>query len=385
MQAAPLARDGNRKMTRFSPGKPSVEPTEKDYKGLAQLITEVSGCKFALVSLSNGENYSFRTGRQLAVKDIVTEGLSWSKALIKEDIVVVTDAKKDKRILKGQRPTGNKIGFFAGAPIINAAGSRIGTVCAMDNIAKAALTVHQENALKIIAKQVNLLFEIGAKNRRILAETEALVAEEKKIVQITISGQDDEKDFIVNELHENFAQTLAATKLYLDSAEQSKELSSDYIKESKKNILQIIREMKALSKSMLPSTFQNANYFGFIQETLNEYGRQNQKKISFRHSGKLDCYDAGIGLTILRVIQYQLKNAQHCGASNVSITIRTGELITLEITDDGKNIAAFSSERTLNQQHIAARVAMVKGNYRVSVDTKRRNRLMVKIPLAPGS
>jgi nitrate/nitrite-specific signal transduction histidine kinase len=66
----------------------------------------------------------------------------------------------------------------------------------------------QKNALTIIARQVSALLELSVKNKQALKQSDKLVAEEKKIVEQTLTELDEEKNFIANELHENFAQTL---------------------------------------------------------------------------------------------------------------------------------------------------------------------------------
>ncbi len=49
-----------------------------------------------------------------------------------------------------------------------------------------------------------------------------MIQAEKKANRLTISEQDNVNVFIADKLQENFAQTLAATKLYLEFAEASK-------------------------------------------------------------------------------------------------------------------------------------------------------------------
>ena len=132
---------------------------------------------------------------------------------------------------------------------------------------------------------------------------------------------------------------------------------------------------------MLPSTFQNANYLGFIQEMLDEYGKQNNKKISFKHEGKLDCYESNIGLTLFRIIQYQLKNAHNCGAKKIFIKIKTVKNIRLEFIDDGKNSDGFEPERMMLLNHIETRIGIVNGKVKVSLDKYGHNLLEIEIPL----
>jgi len=296
--------------------------------------------------------------------------------------MVVSDTKKDNRFFDNPFVTGSyHVSFYVGTPLISSGGYNIGTICAMDTQPKTVFTAGQKNSLKIIAHQVTALLELGVKNKLISEQSEALVAEEKKIVQLTLTGQDEEKNFIANELHENFAQTLAATKLYLDFAEQSKESSADFIKKSKTNILQIIKDIKALSKSMLPSTFQNANYLGFIQEMLKEYGDQHHKKISFRHEGNLNCYDANTGLTLFRVIQYQLKSAYNSGAKKITIKIKTDKVIRLAFTDDGKNTDLLEPERKMLIQHIKTRIGLINGKVKHGRKKSGHNLMEIEIPL----
>lgn len=356
---------------------------EKDFDDLAELIAQVCNCKYALITFLDKERNWFKATRQVEIREVPREISFCSHTILQDDVMVVNNTRKDIRFFDNPCVTGGyRISFYAGAPIISATGYKLGAVCALDKKPKAVFSSDQRNALKIIARQVTVLLELGAKNKLEIAQIDALVAEAKKIAQLTLTGQDEEKSFIANELHENFAQTLAATKLYLDFAEHSKELRPDFIKKSKKNILQIIKEIKALSKSMLPSTFEKTNYLGFIEEMLNEYGNQHNKKILFRHEGKLDCYDAKIGFTLFRVIQYQLKNAYTCGAKKISIKIKTDQVIRLEFLDNGKNVDAYKTERGMLLHHIETRIGIIKGNVNVRLDKFGNNLMEIEIPLA---
>ncbi len=382
MQAAPIPANEELRIKNLLSYGILDSAEEKDFDDLTELIAQVCNCQYALIAFMDMDRLWFKARREIEPKEIPRETSFCSYTILQDDVMVINDTTKDTRFLDNPHvKKGCQISFYAGTPIISSAGYNIGTVCAMDKKAKSVFTPKQKKALKIIAHQVTALLELGVKNRLILEQSDALVAEEKRIVQLTLTGQDEEKSFIANELHENFAQTLAATKLYLDFAEKSKELSAVFIKKSKTNILQIIKDIKALSKSMLPTTFQNANYLGFIQEMLDEYGQQNNKKISFKHEGKLDCYDSRIGLTLFRIIQYQLKNAHNCGAKKISIKIKTDKNIRLEFIDDGKIADGFEPERMMLLNHIETRIGIVKGKVKVSLDKHGHNLLEIEIPL----
>jgi signal transduction histidine kinase len=310
---------------------------DKEFNNLVELAAQVCNCKYALITFIDKERQWFKAKRNVNVSETPRDISFCAHTILQDKVMVIKDAKKDKRFFDNPLVTGkHKISFYASAPITSTAGYRIGSVSAMDKKAKTVFSPVQKKTLQIIAHHVALLLELRKKNKLIAEQTEAQAAEEKIIFQKTLTGQDEENFFVANELHENFAQTLAATKLYLDFAEQSKESGAAFIKKSKTTILQIIKEIVSLSRSMLPSTFENANYMEFIQEMLTEYGQLHHKEIAFWHEGRINCYTSKIGLTLFRVIQYQLKNANNSGAKKISITIKTNKAIHVTFVDDGK-------------------------------------------------
>ncbi|MEO6549620.1 MAG: GAF domain-containing protein [Ferruginibacter sp.] len=383
MQVAPLPANEISRVVNLSWYGVMDSEEEKDYDDLTELTALVCNCPHALISFIDKDRQWFKSRKNMALKETPRNSTFCAHTILQNEVMVVPDTKKDIRFFDNSFVTeGYKIAFYAGAPIISPAGFRIGTVCVFDNKTRADFSAKQKNALQIIARQVTALLELKVKTKLIAEQPKMTVAEGKRIAELTLSRQDEEKSYIANELHENFAQTLAATNLYLDFAERSKESSIDFIQKSKTNILQIIKDIKALSKSMLPSTFQNANYAGFIKEMLNEYGQLHDVKISFRHQGKSDCYDANIGLTLFRIIQYQLKNASNCGAKKISIKIKTSDVTKVSIVDDGKKADAFEPERMMLLHHIETRIRSIKGNMGVGFDKKGHNLLAIDIPLS---
>jgi|GEM_PF-7023352 len=126
----------------------------------------------------------------------------------------------------------------------------------MDNNPKATLTQDQKDALKIIANQITYQFELRMRNKLIIQQADALVEVEKKVTRLVITEQESERKYIARELHENFAQTLAAIKLYIEFAEQSNDKSGLFIQKSKDNLVQIINDLRNLSHSMVSTTLK---------------------------------------------------------------------------------------------------------------------------------
>jgi signal transduction histidine kinase len=382
MRASPFGNEEETRIDNLYSYNILDSPEEVDFNDLVELTSLLCNSRYALITFIDRERSWFKARKGVIAKEEPRNTSFCSHTILQDNVFVIYDTQRDKRFADSPKFIGEeKIAFYAGAPIFSAAGQKLGTVCALDTMPKHSFSEKQKNALRIIARQVSALLELADKHKQLLRHSDLLVAEEKKIVQQAITEQEEEKNFIANELHENFAQTLAATKLYLDFAEQSKELSPVFIKKCKDNILQIIKDIKALSKSILPSTYENANYLAFIQEMLNEYGKQNSIVIKFTHKGKLDCYDSSIGLTLFRVLQYQLKNAHSSGAKKIAITIKTGDTIKISFMDDGKDVNALEHEKKMLLQHIKTRVSLVRGEVSSTSDMKG-NLLEIEIPLS---
>jgi glucose-6-phosphate-specific signal transduction histidine kinase len=359
---------------------------EKHFDDLAELIAHVCDCRFALISFIDKDRQWFKSTRQIGINETPRDISFCAHTILQDEVMIVKNTKLDKRFFDSPFVSeGYKIGFYAGAPIISSAGYKIGTVCALDKKPKYIFSGKQKKALKIIASQVTILIEVGVKDKWFAEQTEAITEEAKKDAQRTMNGHEVENHFIANELHENFAQTLAATNLYLGFAEQSKESSSHFIKKGKTFITQIIHDIKALSKSMLPDNFEQTNYIAFIQDMLNEYGIQNNKKISFKHEGNLNCYTSQIGLSLFRIIQYQLKNAGLCKAKKIGIKIITGKNIRLQITDDGKKPEATETARKNFLHHIETRTNILNGTLNIGFDSEGNNLVAIEIPLTNKS
>ena len=382
MQAAPIPTNEASRLSNLLSYGILDSGKEKHFDDLAELIAHVCNCQFALISFIDKKRQWFKSTRQIEISETPRNVSFCAHTILQDDVMVVKDTKKDKRFFDSPFVTDSfKIGFYAGTPIISSAGYKIGTVCGLDKKPKYIFSRKQKNALKIIANQVTLLVEMGVKNKQVAAQNEAIVEEAKKDAQQALNGHEVEKNFIANELHENFAQTLAATNLYLGFAENSKESSSHFIKKGKTFITQIIHDIKALSKSMLPDNFEETNYIAFIQEMLNEYGIQNNKKISFKHEGNLNCYTSQIGLSMFRIIQYQLKNAYLCKAKKIGIKIITGKNIRLQITDDGKKPDPAEPARKTLLDHMETRVALIKGTLSFGFADNGYNLVTIEIPL----
>jgi C4-dicarboxylate-specific signal transduction histidine kinase len=148
-----------------------------DVVSLASLITE---CKVALVSLLDNDRQWFKA--KIGIDACETDrSISFcTHAIQSDDVMEVQDATKDPRFANNPLVTGPPdIRFYAGAPLINPEGHRLGTLCVIDSHAKK-LTPSQIKQLKALARMVVSSLELRKANHK-LENYQELLSETSKM------------------------------------------------------------------------------------------------------------------------------------------------------------------------------------------------------------
>ena len=238
---------------------------EKQFNDLLELAGLICGCRIATISFVDKHRQWFKAKQNISVNETDRDISFCSHTILGNEVMVVENASADSRFCSSPLVKDKNIQFYAGAPIRSSAGYNIGSVCVMDNIPNKSLSVEQKEALMKIANQITCLLELRVRNRLIVRQAESLLQLEKKITRLLITEQESERKYIAHELHENFAQTLAAIKLNIEFAEQSHDKSGHFIQKSKDNLVQIIRELRNLSNSMVTTKLDEAVYGVYYQ------------------------------------------------------------------------------------------------------------------------
>lgn len=225
---------------------------EKSFNDLVDLAAMICGCRFAGISFVDQDRQWFKASHELPFKETARDVSFCTHAIKGSELFIVADAKSDPRFANSPLVCYEpNITFYAGAPILSSSGYNLGSVCVMDDSNDIVLTDDQKSALEKISRQITYLLELRMSNRKIAMQAENLVEEERNNTRIAISEKESDRKFIARELHENFAQTLAAIKLYIEFAEQSTDKSEMFMKKSKDNLVKMINDFRALSHSMV--------------------------------------------------------------------------------------------------------------------------------------
>ncbi len=136
-------------------------PPEPAFDDLARLATILCETPFALISFVDGHRLWFKAMVGLDGREMPRADSFCSHAILRTgNVMVVPDALRDPRFVHNSLVTGSaRIRFYAGAPLADAGGRALGTLCVLDQVPRK-FTEAQGWSLLALARQVVAQIEL---------------------------------------------------------------------------------------------------------------------------------------------------------------------------------------------------------------------------------
>ncbi len=155
---------------------------EAAYDDVTHLAAHLCATPMALVSLVDESRQWFKSKLGLDVAETPRDIAFCSWAIQGDDLFEVADAVHDARFRDNPLVTGDpNIRFYAGAPLRTHDGFRLGTLCVLDRVPRV-LEQEQRSALRVLARQVMLQFEMRRTLDELAGTRAELVAEAGRLV-----------------------------------------------------------------------------------------------------------------------------------------------------------------------------------------------------------
>jgi signal transduction histidine kinase len=151
---------------------------EEDYDEIAKLASSICQTPISTITLidANQQWFKAKVGVDNSSGDRSTSFCA--HAILQDEIMEVPDALLDDRFHDNPMVTDDPgIRFYAGYPLINENGFKLGTLCVIDKQPRT-LSIDQKRTLVVLGKQVIKLFELRLKQRQ--TEAQKQIIEDQK-------------------------------------------------------------------------------------------------------------------------------------------------------------------------------------------------------------
>jgi signal transduction histidine kinase len=204
--------------------------------------------------------------------------------------------------------------------------------------------------------------------------------------QRIIQAQENERERISRDIHDDLGQSLVTFKILL----QSVLLSAESMPKKKdidkiiKDIDKIIEKTRHLTSTLRPSTLEVLGMTTALKVLIEEF-KQKNLTIKFNY-GLLDSVSfEGDPINFYRVIQESLTNiVKHAKATKVNIDIQlTANRLTLTIEDDGHGFLKDSERGTqgLGLSTMQERALLLKGNLEIKSNLDKGTMVNLNVPI----
>ena len=133
---------------------------EDRFDNITKIAAQLTDCPISLISLIDRDRQWFKSRFGLEATETPRDISYCGHAIMGDDIFIVEDATEDERFKDNplciEAPN---VVFYAGVPLINKAGYKLGTLCVIDHKTRK-IDDKQIESLKLLAQQVVELFEL---------------------------------------------------------------------------------------------------------------------------------------------------------------------------------------------------------------------------------
>ncbi len=355
---------------------------EAAFDELRELAAQICNCPVSLITLVDKDRQWFKSKQGVDVSETRRDVSFCSHAILDDEVMVVEDATKDDRFFDNPFVDGDMhVRFYAGAPIVSPTGQKLGTICVLDQQPRK-LTAAQERALELLSNQVTRLLELRLKSKVIEERSAELIRIKNQAVSNLIKEQDEENLSVAKELHENIAQELAASRLYLTMAASNEQNRMQHLQDANDAIANALNDVKNLSYNISPTTLDEVP----VRELFEDFLFQKQDAFSFsvelKVIGDTDRIEFSQSMNCVKIAESWLQVLQaDKGIRHVTIRLHIGDDVQLCIDDDASKRFVKNREKSLIRSIVYYRVVSMNGAIKFTDTSTQQNRFCVTFPV----
>lgn len=200
-----------------------------------------------------------------------------------------------------------------------------------------------------------------------------------------IDTQENERNMISRELHDNVNQLLICAMLFMDSARKDATQRQQLMKKASEYQSLAMEEIRRISKSLSSSMVKTIGLKESIDDIIYNMKKLRQLNVIFQYSKRV-CHKLSDDkqLMLYRIIQEQTSNIlKHSNAGTVNILLsETNGIVRLVISDDGKGFNRPKKIKGIGLVNMISRVEAFAGKLNIISSPGHGCTLEVQIPVS---
>jgi PAS domain S-box-containing protein len=281
------------------------------------------------------------------------------------------------------------------APVFDRAGNPKSIIVVSVDItervqAEEALRQVNDDLEHRVIKRTRQLSDLNEDLKKEIKERERVEAERERLLRRSVSAQEDERQRIAREMHDQLGQNLSALALKLSALkndyDQQPELR-DHFASLKMIVKQLDADVGYLVRDLRPTALDDFGLVVALSNYVRNWSKQFGVRAELHTSGmEKDRLTSEIETVLYRITQEALNNiSKHANAGNVDILLeRHSDHVSLIVEDDGGGFDVEkifgASEKGFGLISMRERAALVAGTLVVESNPGAGATIAVRIP-----
>ncbi len=232
-------------------------------------------------------------------------------------------------------------------------------------------------------RMIGAMTDVTEKKRLERELAEQQIKQQRLITETTIQSQEEEKNNLGRELHDNINQILATVKMYLGITKSGQGVQDDLVGKSYEYLNEAIDEIRKLSHSLVAPSLGGIGLRDAVEDLVERVTMGNDLKVQLINEiGNGQYVDQKIELMFYRIIQEQINNIiKYSQAKNAVISFRKDEeKIYLTISDNGVGFDTTKIIKGIGLKNIQNRINFYSGIMKVVSDPGKGCTLEIELP-----
>lgn len=226
--------------------------------------------------------------------------------------------------------------------------------------------------------------------KRYQEEHQATVVAKQDLQRLSarlVAGQEQERQNLSRELHDQVGQALTAIKIDISRVEQgllpAQTDLAERLRRARQGTEETLEIIRRLSMLLRPSMLDDLGLSAALGWYAKQFSASTAIRVSLNDDGSADQLPDEHKVSLYRIVQESLTNcARHAEAKSIVVKLASEEgRYIVCIVDDGKGFVPTHAARGIGLIGIEERVAEMKGMFKLSSLPGTGTKLYVSIPL----